>query len=73
MRQERHLRPLGQGRSSTPNRGPTHGGWMSGPLCGVCRQRASCTVVVVVAGITLLKDLCPLHLSGLLAGAREIG
>jgi hypothetical protein len=38
----------------------------------MCTEPAARTVAVVVAGFAFFKDLCPLHLSELLEGAREI-
>jgi hypothetical protein len=44
----------------------------AGSRCGMCPRPATRTVLVVVAGFAFLKDLCAVHLSSLLDGAREM-
>jgi hypothetical protein len=66
---------LQSGSRTDSGRGPARGPSSMPParktICGVCREEASRTVLVTVAGLTFLKDLCPSHLSALLAGTRE--
>jgi hypothetical protein len=64
-------------RSQGPPAQGAHSELLTGRLeganlrCGMCPRRATRTVLVVVAGFAFLKDLCQVHLSSLLDGARE--
>jgi hypothetical protein len=63
MRWEPHRLEPRRRRTSMPAR----------PLrpCGVCGSTATQTILIAVNGLALLKDLCEMHLSSLLDGARD--